>query len=311
MKKNLLLIFLIPFFFILLAGTALPAPKMSVAVLDLTPENVPGIVASAVSAIIRSEFVNMGNFIIVERAQMNAILKEQGLQMTGCTDSSCAVKLGKILSARRIVIGELNKVGGKILITARYVNVSSGESLFSSSDRADGLDDIDSVTRRLARKLAERIVAGDKEVIIPRTVSGYYLRSIVPGWGQFYAGNSTKGYIYSSLFALSGLFAAGSGTWYFMAKNDYDSLGSGATAATIKSKRDAYNNSTVMVNVSVGLMVAVYAVHWIDILFFTKVELDRQLAAVNRSPVFVTCYGGLVSEDYTDKGIKLGIGIKF
>jgi len=253
----------------------------------------------------------MGNFIIVERDQMNAILKEQGLQMTGCTDSSCAVKFGRILSARRIVVGEISKIGGKLLITARYVDVTSGSSLFSASENAPNLDTIDSVTRSLARKLAERIVAGDKEVIIPRTVSGYYLRSIVPGWGQFYAGSSAKGYVYGGLFALAGIFTVGSGAYYFTARQDYQGLGAGATAAEIQNKREAYRESTTLVNVSLGLLVAVYAAHWIDSVFFTRGEFDRQLAVVQRSSVFVICNAGFISQNYSDKGMKIGIGLKF
>lgn len=136
-------IFFILLTLLLLSSPLYSADKVTIAVLDLAGKGVPKIVSNAISDIIRSEFVNIGNFTVVERSQMNLILKEQGLQMTGCTDSSCAVEYGKLLSAKRIVIGEVSKVGKRIIITARYVNVRNGKSLFSAYGKANSIDDID------------------------------------------------------------------------------------------------------------------------------------------------------------------------
>ena len=100
----------------ILSVSAFADEKVTIAVLDLNPKGVSARVANVVADIIRSEFVNIGNFTVVERSQMNAIMEEQGLQMSGCTDSSCAVQFGKLLSARRIVVGEVNKAGKKKIV---------------------------------------------------------------------------------------------------------------------------------------------------------------------------------------------------
>lgn len=75
---------------------AFPAEKMQVAVLDLQPKGISKILAGAASDIIRSEMIKTGLFTVVERGQMNEIFKEQGFQMTGCTDQACAVQVGKV-----------------------------------------------------------------------------------------------------------------------------------------------------------------------------------------------------------------------
>ncbi len=94
------------------------AEKMQIAVLDLEPKGIPKIMAGAVSDIVRSELVKSGYFTVVERGQMDAILREQGFQMTGCTDSACAVQMGKLLSAKKILMGEI--VENRIIATVYH-----------------------------------------------------------------------------------------------------------------------------------------------------------------------------------------------
>ncbi len=247
--------------------------------LDLNSKGVSRNITNVVADIIRSEFVNIGNFTVVERSQMKAIMEEQGLQMTGCTDSSCAVQFGKLLSARRIVVGKVSKAGRKkIIITARYVDVEKGQSLFSARVMAKGIDDISDAAKKLADKLAERIVTGDKEVIIPKTAGGFYTRSIVPGWGQFYAGESIKGVVFLSAFILGAGLTGYSAYNYTLAQSEYDSIEREDTLDTINKRRDDLTAAALYINVSVGILAGVYVIHWLDALIFSKASLDAQLA---------------------------------
>ena len=47
--------------------------------------------------------------------------------MTGCTDVSCAIELGKILNSERVIIGPVGLVGETYSITARIVDVETAE----------------------------------------------------------------------------------------------------------------------------------------------------------------------------------------
>ncbi len=93
MKRAILFVFAV----ILVTQIPCRAEKMQVAVLDLNPKAVSKILAGAVTDMIRSEMVKTGLYTIIERTRMDEILKEQALQMTGCTDQTCAVKIGKLL----------------------------------------------------------------------------------------------------------------------------------------------------------------------------------------------------------------------
>ena len=71
--------------------------KNRIAVLDLEAVGVSKVESYTITDRLRSELVKTGAFIIVERSKMNAILEEQGFQMTGCTSEECAVEAGKLL----------------------------------------------------------------------------------------------------------------------------------------------------------------------------------------------------------------------
>ena len=108
--------------------------------------------------------MNIGNLTVVERSQMKAIMDEQGLQITGCTDAECSVEFEKILSERRIVVGEVNSIGKSIIITARYINVESGASFFLANQESGSLDDVADTASVIAKDLARRIVSGNYSV---------------------------------------------------------------------------------------------------------------------------------------------------
>ena len=56
--------------------------------------------------------INTGQYVVIERNEMSKILNEQGFQMTGCTDVSCAVG-GKLMSARKMLVGTIMKIERK------------------------------------------------------------------------------------------------------------------------------------------------------------------------------------------------------
>lgn len=114
-----------------------------IAVMDFISRDVPPSVAYNVSELIRTELINTGKYTVLERSQVKEILKEQGLQQTGCTETSCAVQIGKLLSARKILIGSVMKLGAKLIISGRVVDVEKGVGEQGASGKADSIDNLD------------------------------------------------------------------------------------------------------------------------------------------------------------------------
>lgn len=279
--KRISVSLVLSFLIVLLAHIpSFAADKMQIAVLDLQPKGVSKLVAGAASDIIRSEMVKTGLFTVVERGQMNEILKEQGFQQTGCTDQACAVQLGKLLSAKKILIGEVTKVGNSIIITVRIVDVEKGTSEFAANEKAGNEDMLDKAGENITRKLAQNIVEGNPEYSVQRkTVSGYYARSIVPGWGQFYADQDTKGYVFMGAFVATVGYTLYSYFNFTKAEKDYNDLQRGTSESEFNSKFDEKKSAGQMVFIAGGITAAVYIAHWADAIFFSKKEFDKQQAS--------------------------------
>ncbi|MFH0975866.1 MAG: CsgG/HfaB family protein [Spirochaetota bacterium] len=275
--------FLFVLFFLSFISTAFSEDKVTIAVLDFAPNGVPKIVSNAISEIFRSEFINIGNFVVVERAQMEEILKEQELQMSGCTDSACAVQFGKLLSARKIVVGEVSSITKSILINVRYVDVESGVSLFSSRGESPSIDDVDKTAADLAKDLAHRIISGDKDILTPLSKTGYYARSIVPGLGQFYVGRKVNGCIFMGSFILSGAFMGYSIYNYTEKRSTYEKTPDGSPVSTYEKNYKESKDSATMAKISIGAFALVYTLNLVDVFFFSSHYLDKKIGKLENA----------------------------
>lgn len=85
-----------------------------------------------------------GEFRVMERSQMQSILKEQNFQQSGvCDGSECAVQIGKLLGIDKMVVGSVGKVGSVYSLSLRLVEVESGEALRTTSrNRKGAIEDV-------------------------------------------------------------------------------------------------------------------------------------------------------------------------
>ena len=130
-----------------------PENAIRVAVMDFRANGISQLIASNISELVRNELIIMGNFIVLERSQVDQILKEQGFQMTGCTETSCAVKVGQMLSAKKILVGTVMKMGNKIVISGRIVDVEKGVGERAANQSASSTDELDEAAGKFARML--------------------------------------------------------------------------------------------------------------------------------------------------------------
>lgn len=157
-----------------------PASVTSVAVMPFTASSsFDSGALEGLSSAMGTQLMKTGRFRVMERAQMNAILREQGFQQSGaCDGGECAVQVGKLLSVDRLVVGHVAKVGQIYTVSARLVNVESGET--EKSATRNGSTKQETVLTR-AIPLAARELAGlptptDKEIAEKdRTHWGWWL----------------------------------------------------------------------------------------------------------------------------------------
>lgn len=63
---------------------------------------------------------------LVERTELKKLLQEQGLAQSGLVQEKSAPKLGKMVGAKYVVLGNYQKVGPRILVNVKVVNVETG-----------------------------------------------------------------------------------------------------------------------------------------------------------------------------------------
>lgn len=132
--------------------------KIKLAILDLLPQHVPEPTALMVSDLLRTELFNTGLFRVIERSEMESVLKEQEFQISGCTETECAVQVGKLLSARKILIGTVGKLGKEYIINARIVDVESGEMEFADNTAVESESRLRQAVKEFAQKLSKKII---------------------------------------------------------------------------------------------------------------------------------------------------------
>jgi len=119
---------LVPFTFLLLSNPAFSLD--TIAIMDLKAIAADQSLTEAVSENLRTMLIVSEAFKVVERSQLEKILKEYQLSQLGLTDSH-AIKIGGIAEATRILVGSLSKMSNVYTINARLLDVATGVCLLA------------------------------------------------------------------------------------------------------------------------------------------------------------------------------------
>jgi TolB-like protein len=133
------------------------AGKTRVAVIDFEQKGEQEFRGKQVGEIVAewliTSLVRTGRFDVVERAQLQKILKEQQLGMTGMINQDTAAKVGELLGVKLIITGSVIRVGNDYDINTRLINVEDGSILKAEKIRGPVLD----VIERMMDSLADTI----------------------------------------------------------------------------------------------------------------------------------------------------------
>lgn len=112
---------------------AKPAPTQTKALLNVAVLPFTGSGTSSESDLagitsrFEAELMRQGFARVLERRNIDAILREQGFQQSGaCNTSQCQVEVGQLLGVDRIITGEVSRSGKLWSMTVRMVDVGSG-----------------------------------------------------------------------------------------------------------------------------------------------------------------------------------------
>lgn len=138
-----------------LTTPALPS-DLRLAVLDLSAVNLPDFYAGTVRDRIEVSLYKSNKIELLERNKVQLVLKEHNLISSACKDDSCAVQIGKFLSATHVIVGNVTYLD-KYTITLRVVDVSRGKIVYADSESVPARPRIDGASMKIAARILEHI----------------------------------------------------------------------------------------------------------------------------------------------------------
>jgi TolB-like protein len=117
--------------------------RTTIALLEFEGKGVSQSETSTLTDRLRDEILKKGVYNVLERGLMDDVLKEQGFQQSGCVTSECAVEVGNMLGVQQMVGGSIGKVGNMYTVSARIIDVGTGEVLKSANyDLIGGIEEL-------------------------------------------------------------------------------------------------------------------------------------------------------------------------
>ena len=84
-------------------------------------------------------FVGINRFKVIERAQLEKILEEQKLGMSGVIDASTAAQIGKGIGVDGVVCGSITQGGNAVTIDARLIDTETAAIITAKDAYSNGL----------------------------------------------------------------------------------------------------------------------------------------------------------------------------
>lgn len=142
------------------------APPVTLAVLnfDASEERLQG-KAAEVATLLSAQLSTNADLWLVERAELDKILSEQTLKLSGLTDPATAVTVGKLTGARALVTGRVIRSGESVTLVAKIISTENSR-VFGETVTATSLDALAKPIEELAGKIS-KLVAAQRQVLAP------------------------------------------------------------------------------------------------------------------------------------------------
>lgn len=99
-----------------------------------------------------TELIKSNTYKIVERPQLDKVMKQLKFQIGSDIDESIAMEIGKNTGAKIVVIGEITALTGQTIVNIRGINVDSGIIEFADKGIINSQDELLVAIERIAKK---------------------------------------------------------------------------------------------------------------------------------------------------------------
>lgn len=113
-------------------------------------------IGKGISSLVASELRGTSGIRILERENLNQIIKEQKLSLSGLLDDSKQVEIGKLLSADYIIYGSIVDMVANLLFSVRMADVTTGEIVWEES-LSEKLENYDYIGAYFAKSIIDEL----------------------------------------------------------------------------------------------------------------------------------------------------------
>lgn len=167
MKHTLIITLTVISAFLALPPPTQAAAPLTVAVFDFNNTSrtidMPG---SDISLLLADHLAASPNLFLVERQQLDALLAEQDLSLSGMVSPNTAVQIGQITGANVLVMGRLMDVGKKQVILCRLMSTETTR-IFPIRTEVESPELLDEALAELANSIGQTIVSRRDALVVP------------------------------------------------------------------------------------------------------------------------------------------------
>ena len=207
-----------------------------VTVLDFQMNSVSESDMKSITSFLSASLYDTGVYRVIDTAQRDTILEELAFSNTGCTDESCQLEIGKLLSAEFIVTGDVAYVDGRYMLSARMLETETSSTVNTGKGIYPGLGELIDDMPLFAAKLSgdEKAILMGKAEVEKAAAEKVKADAVVkePVSGRKIAAWSTLG---------GGAIAAGAGGYLLYSAFNYKT-------STVDPAYDAYNTAKLDTN---------------------------------------------------------------
>ena len=121
--------------------------------LDFTAAGLSSAEVKVYNDVLSTYIARSGAYQVIDRQQQESILEQLEVSYSECKDERCRLEVGRLLSASQLVLGSVGQVGGWLIVSARRVEVVTGQTLSSTSEKYPNLEALMDGARELAQQV--------------------------------------------------------------------------------------------------------------------------------------------------------------
>lgn len=104
--------------------------------------------------VLRNDLVNAGVWQVLDRENMDKVLREQSLNSYGIVSDQDAIRLGRLLNVEKIMVGSIMNLGDEYFMELRIIDVATSTIEKSRTDRCASPEDLPDMIHRLISRMS-------------------------------------------------------------------------------------------------------------------------------------------------------------